>query len=53
MISAMIVHQESVRIVAARCAALGKPIIAGGPLFTTGYEGFPEIQHFVLGKRRR
>ena len=50
MISAMIVHQESVRIVAARCAALGKPIIAGGPLFTTGYEGFPEIQHFVLGE---
>ena len=50
MISAMIVHQESVRHVAARCAALGKTMIAGGPLFTTGHEAFPEIQHFVLGE---
>jgi len=50
MISAMIVHQASVRDVAVRCAALGKPIIAGGPLFTTGHEAFPEIQHFVLGE---
>lgn len=50
MISAMIVHQDSVRSVVARCAALGKPVIAGGPLFTTGHENFPEIQHFVLGE---
>jgi len=53
MISAMIVHQESVREVAARCAALGKPMIAGGPLFTTGHEGFPEIHHFVLAKPKK
>lgn len=46
----MIVHQESVREVARRCAALGKRVIAGGPLFTTGHEAFPEIQHFVLGE---
>jgi radical SAM superfamily enzyme YgiQ (UPF0313 family) len=50
MISAMIVHRESVRSIAARCATFGKPIIAGGPLFTTGHEAFPEIQHFVLGE---
>ncbi|MCX6935537.1 MAG: B12-binding domain-containing radical SAM protein [Verrucomicrobia bacterium] len=50
MVSAMIVHQESVRDIARRCAALGKPIIAGGPLFTTGHESFPEISHFVLGE---
>lgn len=50
MISAMIVHQESVRRLAARCVALGKTMIAGGPLFTTGHEAFPEIQHFVLGE---
>jgi radical SAM superfamily enzyme YgiQ (UPF0313 family) len=50
MLSAMIVHQESVRNVAARCAVLGKRVIAGGPLFTTGHEAFPEIQHFVLGE---
>ncbi len=50
MISAMIVHKESVRNIVARCRGLGKPVIAGGPLFTTGHEAFPEIQHFVLGE---
>ena len=50
MISAMIVHKESVREIVARCVALGKRVIAGGPLFTTGHEVFPEIQHFVLGE---
>jgi radical SAM superfamily enzyme YgiQ (UPF0313 family) len=29
---------------------LGKPIIAGGPLFTTGHAAFPDIDHFVLGE---
>jgi radical SAM superfamily enzyme YgiQ (UPF0313 family) len=50
MISAMLVHRESVNEVAARCAGLGKPLIAGGPLFTTGHEAFPTIPHFVLGE---
>ena len=50
MISAMIVHKESVHGIVARCAGFGKRVIAGGPLFTTGHETFPEIQHFVLGE---
>jgi radical SAM superfamily enzyme YgiQ (UPF0313 family) len=50
MVSAMIVHKESVRAVLARCAALDRPVIAGGPLFTTGHEAFPEVRHFVLGE---
>ena len=50
MISAMIVQKQSVREIVARCAALKKPVIAGGPLFTTGYEAFPAIRHFVLGE---
>jgi len=50
MLSAMLVHEASVREVVARCAALGKTVVAGGPLFTTGHEAFPEIQHFVLGE---
>ncbi len=50
MLSGMIVHRESVRPIVARCAAFGKPIIAGGPLFTTGHAAFPEIRHFVLGE---
>src|ERR1041385_787330 len=50
MISAMIVHKPSVNEIVARCNALQKPIIGGGPLFTTGHEDFPHIQHFVLGE---
>ena len=50
MISAMIVHKDSVNEIVARCNALNKPIIAGGPLFTTGHEDFPTVQHFVLGE---
>jgi radical SAM superfamily enzyme YgiQ (UPF0313 family) len=49
-LSAMIVHQEAVQEIAARCARMNKTIIAGGPLFTTGYQAFEEIHHFVLGE---
>ena len=49
-LSGMIVHQQSAREIAARCAALGKTVVAGGPLFTTGHRQFPEIRHFVLGE---
>jgi radical SAM superfamily enzyme YgiQ (UPF0313 family) len=49
-LSGMIVHRESAHEVAARCAALGTTVVAGGPLFTTGHLGFPEIRHFVLGE---
>ena len=49
-LSGMIVHAASAHEIAARCAALGKTVIAGGPLFTTGHAGFPEIPHFVLGE---
>lgn len=49
-VGAMIVHQASVREIIARCAKAGKTVIAGGPLFTTGHEAFPEIRHFVLGE---
>lgn len=50
MLSAMIVHRECAHEVANRCARLARPLIAGGPLFTTGYQSFPEIPHFVLGE---
>lgn len=50
LLSAMIVHRDSVREIVARCARLGRAIIAGGPLFTTGHVEFPEIAHFVLGE---
>ena len=49
-LSGMIVHRQAAHEVAARCAALGKTVIAGGPLFTTGHQEFAEIPHFVLGE---
>jgi radical SAM superfamily enzyme YgiQ (UPF0313 family) len=49
-LSAMIVQRESVEEIVRRCTALGRPIVAGGPLFTTGHENFPAIPHFVIGE---
>jgi len=49
-ISAMVVQKESVREVVAQCKKLGTKIVAGGPLFTTGYEEFDGVDHFVLGE---
>ncbi|HOW72336.1 MAG TPA: DUF4070 domain-containing protein [Phycisphaerae bacterium] len=49
-VSAMIVQADSARQVIARANSLGKPLVAGGPLFMTGHDQFPEVQHFVLGE---
>jgi radical SAM superfamily enzyme YgiQ (UPF0313 family) len=48
LISAMIVQSASVKEILIRCA--GKRIVAGGPLFTTQYEDYPSIDHFVLNE---
>jgi radical SAM superfamily enzyme YgiQ (UPF0313 family) len=50
LIGAMIVHRESVHEIVRRCRLAERTVIAGGPLFTTGHEGFPDIEHFVLGE---
>ncbi len=34
----------------ARCKKFDTKIVAGGPLFTTGYEEFEGVDHFVLGE---
>jgi len=49
-ISAMAVQTDSVRSVIGRCKRLGIKIVAGGPLFTTGYEEFDGVDHFVLNE---
>ena len=49
-LSAMIVQADAAREVIRRCQALGKLVIGGGPLFTTGHERFPELRHVVLGE---
>ena len=48
-VSAMIVQVESVREVLARCRELGRSVVAGGPLFTTGHGEFAGmVDHMVL-----
>jgi len=49
-ISAMVVQRDSVKEVISRCQQLGTRTVAGGPLFTTGYEEFDEVEHLVLGE---
>lgn len=49
-VSAMLVQAQSAREAIRRCTVRGKPIVAGGPLFTTGHADFPEVNHFVLGE---
>lgn len=48
LLSAMRIHKESVEKIVARCRRLGARIVAGGPLFTAGYEREQEIDHLVL-----
>ena len=49
-ISAMVIQKKSAIEVIRRCKKLGTKVVAGGPLFTTGYEEFDEIDHFVLNE---
>lgn len=49
-VSGMIAQQESAHELIQRCHAAGRKIVAGGPLFTLGYEQFPEVDHFVLNE---
>ena len=49
-ISAMEVQKESVRHVITQCKQMDVKTVAGGPLFTTGYEEFSDIDHMVLGE---
>src|SRR5208283_3477132 len=49
-ISAMSVQKESVKRVIARCKAAGVRIVAGGPLFTTDYEAFGDVDYLVLNE---
>jgi len=49
-ISAMIVQQESSDMVIKKTQQLGKPVVVGGPLFTTGWENYLHADHLFIGE---
>ncbi len=49
-ITAMSIQKESVKKIIAKCKNLGAKIVAGGPLFTTEYEDFEDVDHLVLNE---
>jgi radical SAM superfamily enzyme YgiQ (UPF0313 family) len=50
LISGMVVQKESARQTIARCKEAGLKVVAGGPLFTSEYEEFEDVDHFVLNE---
>ena len=49
-ISAMNIQRESVDELIKECKKYNKKIVAGGPLFTQGYEDFPMVDYLVLNE---
>jgi len=49
-ISAMTVQREAARKIIARCKAAGVKVVAGGPLFTSEYAQFEDVDHLVLNE---
>jgi radical SAM superfamily enzyme YgiQ (UPF0313 family) len=49
-ISAMVVQKDSAKQIIARCNALARKVVVGGPLFTTEPDEFPEADHLVLNE---
>ncbi len=49
-IGGMAVQRNSARQIIARCKAAGLKIVAGGPLFTSEYDQFEDVDHFVLNE---
>jgi radical SAM superfamily enzyme YgiQ (UPF0313 family) len=49
-VSAMSVQKESAKDVIGRCKAAGVRVVAGGPLFTTEYKAFRDVDHLVLNE---
>jgi radical SAM superfamily enzyme YgiQ (UPF0313 family) len=52
-VSGMVVQRESSRRTIARCKAAGVKVVAGGPLFTSEYEEFEEVDFFVLNEAEK
>jgi radical SAM superfamily enzyme YgiQ (UPF0313 family) len=49
-IGGMIVQRDSAHQIIARCKEAGVKVVAGGPLFTSEYEEFEKVDHFILNE---
>jgi radical SAM superfamily enzyme YgiQ (UPF0313 family) len=49
-ISAMSIQRDSAVEVISRCRSLGAKTVAGGPLFSSEFEDFAEVDHLVLNE---
>ena len=49
-VSAMVVQRTSTHEVIARCKSVGLMVVAGGPLFSSEPEAFPEVDHLILNE---
>lgn len=49
-VTGMLVQKESVHQVVARCKAMGKRVVLGGPYITTTIEALPEVDHVFVGE---
>ncbi len=52
-ISGMVVQRESAREILSRCKKMNLKVIAGGPLFTSEYHQFEDVDHFVLNEAEK
>jgi len=48
LVSAMSVQRESARQIIQRSKQLERPVVAGGPLFTSHFDEFEDVDHLVL-----
>jgi len=49
-ISGMVVQRDSAREIIARCKEANLKVITGGPLFTSEYGQFEDVDHFILNE---
>jgi len=49
-ISAMVTQKNSAKEVITKCKKRGIKVVAGGPLFTSEYEDFDDVDYFVLNE---
>jgi radical SAM superfamily enzyme YgiQ (UPF0313 family) len=48
--SAMIAQRDSLDTLIARCKKLGKQVVVGGPLISTGYQDIKGADHYFIGE---